>query len=219
MRSYKQRCGLAKALDVVGDRWTLLIVRELLIRGSCRYTDLRKGLPGIATNLLADRLRELEDAGILVREDAPPPIATTLFELTARGHQLEPAISQLGRWGGPLLAKALKGETLQGHWLVPPLKMLLVDTKPEDPGIDIELRTGGESITVSASKGTIHVRLGTSERAVAVVTGRPETILHLFTGRIDLRTAVAAGMKWEGAPEILRRVVPASPIRVDSLRR
>lgn len=211
MRSYKQRCGLAKALDVVGDRWTLLIVRELLIRGSCRYTDLRTGLPGIATNLLADRLRELENAGILMREDAPPPIATTLFKLTARGHQLEPAILQLGLWGGPLLAKVLKGETLQGHWLVPPLKMLLVDNKPGDPKIDIELRTGGESITVSASNGTIAVRLGTSTRAAAVVTGKPETILHLFTGRIDLRTALAAGIKWQGAPELLRRVVPPLP--------
>src|SRR6185295_293446 len=85
MRSYKQYCALAKALDVVGDRWTLLIVRELLIRGRCRYTDLRNGLPGIATNLLADRLREMEQSGLVSREEAPPPIATTLFQLTPRG--------------------------------------------------------------------------------------------------------------------------------------
>ena len=85
MRSYGQFCGLAKALDVIGDRWTLLIVRELLIRGACRYTDLRNGLPGIATNLLAERLRELEEAGVIEREEAPPPIATTLFRLTPRG--------------------------------------------------------------------------------------------------------------------------------------
>ena len=73
MRSYKQFCGLAKALEIIGDRWTLLIVRELLARGRSRYTDLQDGLPGIATNLLADRLRELEEAGIIQREDAPPP--------------------------------------------------------------------------------------------------------------------------------------------------
>ena len=76
MRSYGQYCSIAKALDVVGDRWTLLIVRELLIRGACRYTDLKDGLPGIATNLLADRLRELESAGLIRREEAPPPVAT-----------------------------------------------------------------------------------------------------------------------------------------------
>src|SRR6266478_1110343 len=105
MANYNQYCALAKALDIVGGRWTLLIVRELLIRGSCRYTDLRDGLPGIATNLLADRLRELEQAGIVYREDAPPPIATTLFRLTPRGEALQAAVAELGRWGAPLLAK------------------------------------------------------------------------------------------------------------------
>ena len=79
MRSYGQYCSVAKALDVVGDRWTLLIVRELLLQGPCRYTDLRNGLPGIATNLLADRLSELESAGLVRREEAAPPVATTLF--------------------------------------------------------------------------------------------------------------------------------------------
>src|SRR5690242_21611800 len=89
MRSYGEYCSLAKALDVVGERWTLLIVRELALRGACRYTDLRNGLPGIASNLLAHRLRELEKAGVITREDAPPPIATTLFRLTPRGEQLD----------------------------------------------------------------------------------------------------------------------------------
>ena len=85
MRSYDEYCALAKSLDVVGDRWTLLIVRELELRGACRYTDLRNGLPGIATNLLADRLRELESEGLVAREEAPPPIASTLFRLTPAG--------------------------------------------------------------------------------------------------------------------------------------
>src|SRR5690242_12900964 len=82
MRTYRQYCGLARALDLVGDRWTLLIVRELLILGPSRYTDLRNGLPGIATNLLVDRLRELEEAGLVEREQAAPPVATALFRLT-----------------------------------------------------------------------------------------------------------------------------------------
>ena len=101
MRSYGQYCALAKALDVIGDRWTLLIVRELLLRDVCRYTDLRNGLPGIATNLLAERLKELESAGVVSREDAPPPIATTVFRLTNRGQELERVIYALGAWGLP----------------------------------------------------------------------------------------------------------------------
>jgi DNA-binding HxlR family transcriptional regulator len=100
MRSYGQYCSIAKALDVVGDRWTFLIVRELLLRGACRYTDLRYGLPGIATNLLADRLRELESAGLVRREEAPPPVATTLFHLTEAGLQLDPVLRAIGLWGG-----------------------------------------------------------------------------------------------------------------------
>src|SRR5947207_8469833 len=103
MRSYDEYCAMAKSLDVVGDRWTLLIVRELALAGACRYTDLRNGLPGIATNLLADRLRELERAGVIAREDAPPPIATTLFSLTPRGEQLRPVLEGLTRWGVPLM--------------------------------------------------------------------------------------------------------------------
>src|SRR5437868_11469069 len=103
MRSYNQFCAVAKSLDIIGNRWTLLIVRELLLRGPSRYTDLRDGLPGIATNLLADRLRELEEEGLVAREEAPPPIATTLFRLTPRGEALRPVIERLILWGAPLM--------------------------------------------------------------------------------------------------------------------
>src|SRR5580692_12706806 len=105
MRSYGEYCALAKTLDVVGDRWTLLVIRELAIRGACRYTDLRNGLPGIATNLLAERLRDLEQAGVVVREDAPPPIATNVFRLTPRGEELGPVLDALGRWGIPYMVE------------------------------------------------------------------------------------------------------------------
>src|SRR3954462_15414337 len=105
MRSYDEYCAIAKSLVVVGDRWTFLIVRELALRGPSRYTDLRGGLPGIATNLLADRLRELEHVGVIAREDAPPPVATTLFRLTARGEDLRPLLDDLLRWGLPLMTE------------------------------------------------------------------------------------------------------------------
>src|SRR5947207_3653412 len=117
MRTYDEYCAIAKSLDVVGDRWTLLIVRELALRGASRYTDLRSGLPGIATNLLADRLRELEAAGLIEREDAPPPVATTLFRLTERGAALEPVISELGRWGLPLMRDDRPDDEFRGQWL------------------------------------------------------------------------------------------------------
>ncbi|MGD0810334.1 MAG: helix-turn-helix domain-containing protein [Acidimicrobiales bacterium] len=97
MRSYGQYCTIARSLDVVGERWTLLIVRELLQRGACRFTDLKNGLPGIASNLLSSRLKDLEDGGLITRDDAPPPIATTLYALTDEGRSLEPVSSTLAR--------------------------------------------------------------------------------------------------------------------------
>src|SRR5271165_626497 len=207
MRTYKQACGLAKTLDLVGDRWSLLIVRELLIRDACRYTDIRKSLPGIATNLLALRLRELESAGILVREAAAPPIATPLFRLTDRGRALEKAVLELGRWGSPLLTTPSRGDKLQAHWLVLPLKLYLRDLKPQEPKILINLRAGADPIAIEASAGNIAVRLGGSEHPDALVKGKPETLLRLFTGRMSLGAALAEGVQWEGNREVLRRVV------------
>ncbi len=98
-RPCHENCPIAEALDVIGRRWTLLIVHELLTREACRYTDLRAGLPNIATNLLATRLREMQEAGIVEREEAPPPIARTLYRLTPRGRALQPVLKELERWG------------------------------------------------------------------------------------------------------------------------
>ncbi len=101
-RQYQQFCPLAKALDLLGERWTLLIVRELLT-GPKRYTDLRQGLSGMATDLLAARLRELQQAGVIGRREVPPPTPATVYELTERGYALQPTIRELSRWGRPLL--------------------------------------------------------------------------------------------------------------------
>src|SRR5262249_28356926 len=131
MRSYDEYCSLAKSLDVIGDRWTLLIVRELILREPCRYTDLRNGLPGIATNLLAERLRELERAGLTTREDAPPPIATTVFRLTPRGRQLQPVLEGLVRWGVPLMVELQPEDAVQSHWLAWALEQMLSDSEPD----------------------------------------------------------------------------------------
>jgi DNA-binding HxlR family transcriptional regulator len=213
MRSYKQYCALAKALDVVGDRWTLLIVRELLIRGGCRYTDLRNGLPGIATNLLADRLRELEHAGIVSREEAPPPIATTLFRLTPRGEALEPVVHQLGRWGGPLLARPGKGDAFRSHWLALPARLHLRDQTPDRPPVTIELRTGDEPMVIETVDGAVRTRPGSVPDPDAVLIGTPPLIVGLLTGKLGLAEARAAGLKYLGDPRTLRRVQPPDPAR------
>src|SRR5436305_8787571 len=141
MRSYDEYCAIAKSLDVVGDRWTLLIVRELALRGASRYTDLRNGLPGIATNLLADRLRELERAGVIAREDAPPPVATALFRLTPRGEELRPVLDGLVRWGLPLMNEQKPRDAVRSHWLAGALEAMLVDHQPNPPALTIQPQT------------------------------------------------------------------------------
>jgi DNA-binding HxlR family transcriptional regulator len=210
MRSYNQYCALAKALDVVGDRWTLLIVRELIIQGPCRYTDLRNGLPGVATNLLADRLRDLEEVGIVRREEAPPPVASTLVHLTERGRALWPAIRELGRWGGPLLAEPGAGEDeeFRTHWLAVPTWLHLVDRRPKDKPIAIEVRSGQDAMVIETEGGEVRTRAGRAEAPDAVIISPPKPFLGLITGRLDLAQAEERGLRYEGDATALTRVLP-----------
>ena len=208
MRSYGQYCGLAKALDVIGDRWTLLIVRELLLRDRCRYTDLRNGLPGIATNLLVERLRELEKAGIVCREEAAPPVATTLFQLTERGKELEPVVHQIGRWGGPLAAKPARKDVFRSHWLALPIKLYLRDRTPNRKPITIEVWCGDEPIVIETAGGSVNTRPGSAPDADALLKGTPQAIVGVITGRVSLADACASGLRYDGDPAILRRLLP-----------
>jgi DNA-binding HxlR family transcriptional regulator len=208
VRSYEQCCGLARALDVVGDRWTLLIVRELLIAGGCRYTDLQYGLPGIATNLLADRLRQLEDNGLITREAAPPPIATTLFRLTPRGEELGAVLHALGRWGAPLMADVPEGAVFRSHWLALPLRFHLADHTPECPPATVEIRTGDQPVTIEIGEGQVRVRPGASAKPDATITATPDLVMGLLSGELDLDTAVSQGLDVQGDPAVIRRVQP-----------
>jgi DNA-binding HxlR family transcriptional regulator len=211
VRSYGQFCGLARALDVVGDRRTLLIVRELLIREPCRYTDLAYGLPGIATNLLVERLRQLEDHGLVTREAAPPPVATTVYRLTERGRALRPVIGALGRWGRPLLGEPVGDAEFRSHWLALPLEANLRDHTPDEPPVTIELRTGDQPMVIQTADGGVRVRPGIAAKPDAVVSGDPSLVVGVLTGAIDLVSARAGGLLVEGKEDALRRVQPAIP--------
>ena len=211
MRTYDQYCSVARALDVIGDRWTLLIVRELLIRGPSRYTDLQYGLPGIATNLLADRLRELEAEGIVAREVAPPPVATTLFRLTPRGAALDAVLAALGRWGAPLLAGPTGDAAFRSHWLKFPLELHLSDHQPDADPATIEIRTGELPMVIDVAEGTIRVHPGTSPDPAVTLTGTPSLVLGLLVGALDIEAARARGLKFEGDIATLRRVQPLIP--------
>ena len=206
MRSYDEYCAIAKSLDVVGDRWTLLIIRELAIRGPSRYTDLRNGLPGVASNLLAERLRELEHAGVISREEAPPPIATTLFALTPRGEQLQPVLDSLTRWGVPLMTEQNPDDAVQSHWLAHAIGLLLADRRPDAPPVTVALQTGDQPIVIEAQDGGVHARLGEAENPDATLAGPPTPILGLLLGLVELADARSSGVTFEGDSAILDRI-------------
>jgi DNA-binding HxlR family transcriptional regulator len=212
VRSYRQYCSIAKALDVVGDRWTLLIIRELLIRGACRYTDLKDGLPGIATNLLADRLRELESAGLIRREEAPPPVATTLFHLTDTGAALLPVVEAIARWGIGSMVTPADGDQFRGHWFAFPAALFLHDRDPDGPPISIELRTSSSSpAVIEVSGGSVATRLGTAEAPDLVLDGEPWLILAMITGKLTAAQAADGGLAISGDADVLKRVLPVAP--------
>jgi DNA-binding HxlR family transcriptional regulator len=207
MRSYDQWCGVAKALDVVGDRWSLLIIRELSIRGPLRYTDLHRGVPGIATNLLADRIRELEQAGIVARAISDVPGAPQLIRLTERGERLRPVLHALGRWGATDLPDAPRTDAFQAHWLAIPLEATLRDRKPDRGRAVLEVRAGEPPFQVEVGDG-IRTRLGPASSPDAVISGDPRTVLAVLFGRMGLEEAEGAGTTFRGDPKLLRRIRP-----------
>jgi DNA-binding HxlR family transcriptional regulator len=210
MRSYGQFCGLAKSLDIVGDRWTLLIIRELLIRGPSRYTELRRGLPGIPTNLLADRLRAIEEAGLLHRETLPAPAAAAVYALTPRGEALEPVIAALGRWAAPLLDVPAKEDVFLPHWLVLPARLYLADCAPGKPPVRIEVRDRGERVTIEAARGRVTAHLGPANKPDALIVGSAQLVWQLLMRRIDLAHARKQGLEIQGNVSALRRFGPAA---------
>jgi len=198
MRTYGQYCAMARGLDVIGDRWTLLIVRELLLQGPSRYAELQRGLPGIATNLLADRLRELEDSDVVTRDDG-------VVSLTPRGRALEPVMRAIGRWGAPLLAEATGKDVFQSHWLALPLVEFLADHAPKRAPQTLEVRTGEEPLTVEVGKGAVKIRPGRPEAPDAIIGGPVRLVLPVLAGRTRLATA---RVLFEGDRGVLRRLQP-----------
>lgn len=150
-RSYDQYCSAARALDLVGDRWTLLIVRELLA-GPRRYTDLHADLPGVSTDVLASRLRDMERDGLTTRRRLPPPGAVSVYELTGRGRQLLPVLQALGEWGQAELGERRATDAVRAHWFALPLLRGL-----EGEGlVEVRVEEGDFHLYVGAGDGPVY---------------------------------------------------------------
>ena len=204
MKTYGQFCSVAKALDVIGDRWTLLILRELLLQGPCRYTDLAHGLPGIASNLLADRLRMLEEAGLLSRQAAPPPVATTLFHLTERGRATEPIVASLARWGVDYVEEAMSPEDeFRPYWFPHSASAFLRDRPRGTPPATVQLVTPIGSWVIEVSEDRTDVRVGTADAPDLALAGHPLVILRLLSGSRTLDEVIGDGLSVVGDADLL----------------
>jgi DNA-binding HxlR family transcriptional regulator/putative sterol carrier protein len=207
-RSYNQYCGLAYALDMVGERWTLLIVREL-IAGPRRFKDLMNGLPGVSTNLLAERLKGLEQQGMIRRRTLPPPAGSAVYELTAIGKALEKTLLELGKWGSQFIPPSIEGVSvlhLSSYALT--LKTFF---RPElAQGVDetYELHIGDEVLQAQIKAGAIHVQQGQPWKADLVLRSDIQSFLAVFSGQIQPAEAIASGqILIEGDPGALSRWV------------
>jgi DNA-binding HxlR family transcriptional regulator len=207
MKSYGQYCALARGLDVIGDRWTLLIVRELLA-GPCRYSELLEGLPGIATNLLADRLRSLEEHGVAARD------AGTRYHLTDWGQGLAEPVHAIARWAAPLLAAPPGDDAFRSNWLALPVAVIFDGTDPRRPRLTIEIRAGDAPVTIESRHGQVRVQPGPAMSPDLILTGPPDGIIELLMGGLDETSAARRGVTTHGdARQLARLRTPAEPAR------
>lgn len=205
-KTYGQYCGLARALDHVGDRWTLLIVRELLL-GPARFRDLESGLPGIATNLLTQRLRDLEADGLVARTSTPPPDGAPAYELTEAGHELREAVLALIRWGRHWMLRGPDGDAFQTSWLLLALQALTQALRPPLPALTAAIRCHGTTITLHVRQNDVTVRETDPIDADLTLEGEPDAVLGLFAGAMPLEDAQHSTLDIEGDQTRLERLL------------
>jgi DNA-binding HxlR family transcriptional regulator len=219
-RSYGEACRFAHALDLVGDRWALLVVRELLL-GPKRFTDLRTGLPNASTNILAERLRDLEQGGVVRKRRLPPPGAASVYELTEWGFELEPIVTRLGAWGArsPFPPEV---KTIGPDSIVLALRSLFDPQAAGDVELVYEVRFGEEAFHVVVSAGSVELFRGAAGAADGAIETDPGTFAALLSGQLGLDQALAVGSaEIEGgkrtAARFLRLFPMPDPCRCEEL--
>ncbi|MEJ7632167.1 MAG: winged helix-turn-helix transcriptional regulator [Rubrobacteraceae bacterium] len=191
MRTYEDGCAAAHALDLIGERWALLVVRELVL-GPKRFTDLRAGLPGASPNVLSQRLRELEGAGVVRRRKLPPPAASRVYELTEWGEELEPVIIQLGRWGARSPSKP-QDAPLGVDSLILSFRTMFDPDAADGFDASYELRLGEDRFRAVVEEGRFEIVRGNVDRPEAVIKTDPSTLAALVYEGRSLDEALRSG--------------------------
>lgn len=211
-RSYGEACRFAHALDLVGERWALLVVRELLL-GPKRFTDLRAGLPHASSNILSERLRDLEQGGVIQRRKLPPPAASSVYELTDWGLELEPIVTKLGAWGArspfPPDSKEIGPDSI-----VLALRSLFDSKAAANLNVTCELRIGDEHFNVEVADGELELSRGTApDTEASIAVPDAPTLAAVFTGQLPLDDALGSGaIQIEGGKQTAKRFLRLFPM-------
>lgn len=209
-RRYEDGCAFAQGLDLVGERWALLVIRELVF-GPKRFTDIKRDLSGIATNVLSQRLTDLEEAGVILRRDLPPPARATVYDLTAWGRELVPVFKVMGRW-------AARSPHLRGGLPLSVNAALLSLTAMFRPGRSkgfeaaLEMRFDGLPFTVTVAGRQLAVEPGHHPDPQVVITGDQNILLHVVYMRLPLDEAMAQGLRIEGDMAVMERFATLFPM-------
>ncbi|MDX6692397.1 MAG: hypothetical protein QOG15_3854 [Solirubrobacteraceae bacterium] len=211
-RTYGDACGISRALDLVGERWALLVIRELLL-GPKRFTDIREGLPHLSPDVLAQRLRELEQANLVARRRLPPPVSTQVYELTTRGAALEPALIELGRWGGANADPPTEGMGMSLEAHIVSLRTLFRPDLAGDMDAIVELRLGDHRYRVTVRDGGIEAVRGEATSPHATIDTDPGTLIAVLHGHRTLADALKTGdISYEGDAKVVKRFLGLFPL-------
>lgn len=210
-KTYHQHCALAHALDLVGDRWTLLIVRDLLA-GPRRYSDLADGLVSVPTNLLTTRLAQLRSDGLVERKRLPPPAdSVTVYQLTPLGESLGRPLAELARWGMLTLPAIREDRSFRGHWLVLAMNARFEAAAAAGVTESYEFRIDSEVVRLDVADGVGSARAGAANDPAVVITADADTFLELDAGAITPSDAVARGARIHGDPAAIARMQAILP--------
>jgi DNA-binding HxlR family transcriptional regulator len=205
-RTYDQYCPVARALELVGERWTLLVARELLL-GPRRFTDLMAGLPGVSANVLASRLKDLEQEGMVARRTLPPPAASAVYELTDHAAGLVSVLAAMADWGMTMLGEPRPDDEVRGEWIV--LVLAVTSSAPDvSDGTTYELHIDGEVLGVEVRDRNLQPHQGPADDPDAVLRLDATTLTDLALGRLEVDEALSTGrVTMERDEEAARRLL------------
>ena len=207
-RTYGDVCGVARALDLVGERWSLMIVRELLL-GPKRFTDLRTGLPSVGPDVLAQRLRDLDAGGLVEKRILPPPAAAKVYVLTALGRRLEPVVMALGTFGShlPIPEDGPMQMSFDAHILS--LRTLFDPERAQDLDARVQLVLDDRPYAAEVHDDAFTIEAGEVDHPGATITGDPGAVLGVAHGRVPL---AGSGLEVDGNTELAHRFLALFPL-------